>query len=646
MTQAARGLSGQLALGRYRVVRELARGGMGMVYLGRVEGAAGFAKPVVIKRVLSTIDENKSARSQFIREARLLSELQHPNIVGVVDFGEDDDGYLMILEYVHGFHVGMWLRYVLEHQRTFHWEYATLIVIRVLSALHYAHNRIGLDGKKNAIIHRDVSPGNVLIDLQGNVRLLDFGIARAADDQEGKTQNGVVKGKLPYIAPEIYRSTEASPVSDVYSTGVMLYQLLSGRNPFSAPDMSAIIGRVLAFEPPAVSSVRADVPLEMDAVLARAMQKDPQLRFQSAQEFANALSALLTCSEAELTEEMRAAVVIEFSDEMANALGVAPLSILDSAWRASADDPNQQESLERSSLPPPERVHDALTQAIPIGAHLPQTVHELQTVVAPITTNLFIEKARFASPGKSTAADHEAATVTIETSTLLLATSKAADDSSSFQAETHTTQAAVSTVWNSGRRAMIGSLAAGTLVAAALLASALLLRNEQEQVAKKPQRFLLVERPSGTPQAATSNAPADLTLAQAAAPTAAAILATKAKGVEATDVLPTAAVPTAASVANPSSDAERVTSAFGVRQRAVQSCFSSAASGIDGTPELSIRFTIAEDGAVKTAAISPSSVAATSLGTCLLGIARATQFPALGKSLSFSIPITAQIVKR
>jgi len=215
MTDSARGMAGRLALGRYRVVRELARGGMGMLYLGRVEGAAGFSKPVVIKRVLSQADEGKNARAQFIREARLLSELHHPNIVGVIDFGEEDDGYLMILEYVHGFHVGLWLRYVLEQGRKFHWEFAALIVIKVLAALHYAHNRIGPDGKKSPIIHRDVSPGNVLIDLQGSVRLLDFGIARAADDEEGKTQTGVVKGKLPFIAPEIYRSSDASPVSDV-----------------------------------------------------------------------------------------------------------------------------------------------------------------------------------------------------------------------------------------------------------------------------------------------------------------------------------------------------------------------------------------------------------------------------------------------
>ena len=265
-------LEGNLVLGRYRVVKPLARGGMGMVYLGRVEGAAGFAKPVVIKRVLSQMDDGEASRAQFIREARILSSLQHANIVGVIDFAQEGDSHLMVLEYVHGFHLGNWLKYVKKTRGSIKWDQAVFVITKVLAALHYAHTNLGSDGKPREIIHRDVSPGNVLIDLEGNVRLLDFGIAVDKDEvNEHKTQDGVVKGKLPYIAPEMYRSAEASVSSDVYAAAVVLYQLLSGSNPFSDKDMSSIVRKVLEIEPPPISSLRDDIPPMLDEVIARGL---------------------------------------------------------------------------------------------------------------------------------------------------------------------------------------------------------------------------------------------------------------------------------------------------------------------------------------------------------------------------------------
>lgn len=634
MNDPARGMSGRLALGRYRVVREIARGGMGMVYLGRVEGAAGFSKPVVIKRVLSHVDENKNARAQFIREARLLSELHHPNIVGVIDFGEEDDGYLMILEYVHGFHVGLWLRYVLEQGRSFHWEFAVLIVNKVLAALHYAHNRIGPDGKKSPIIHRDVSPGNVLIDLQGSVRLLDFGIARAADDEEGKTQTGVVKGKLPFIAPEIYRSSDASPVSDVYSTGVMLYQLLSGKNPFSAKDMSAIIGRVLDYVPPAISSVRSDLPRGLDAVLARALEKDPKKRYQSAQEFSNALLALLTCSEAELVDELRAAVAIEFSDDMARALNVPALSELDSAWRAAADDPDLANSLQHSSLPPADEMHTAVTQPLPVPAGVPRTLHDVETLVAPITARVHADRMGSGSHTAETSFDWEARKPGTYDQTTVRPV-----DAGGSTAEGGTATKTGEHVSPRGSRPMIAILVGAIVVAAAVLGAALVLRGSKPDDAQRPPRFLVVERPTGGLGSAPSAAVTSAVPTGAPEPTTAA------------PASPGSTTPVVAEVKSvktpkPLSDAERVTAAFGARQGAVQGCFSQAASGISGAPQVTVQFSIGPDGAIKSARIAPVAIANTSLGGCLVAVARGTKFPALGKNLNFSIPITAQVVQR
>jgi serine/threonine-protein kinase len=254
-------LIGKLVLGRYRVIQPLARGGMGMVYLGRIEGAAGFSKPVVIKRVLPHLTAESESSEQFAREARILSNLQHPGIVGVLDFGEVNQAYVMVLEYVHGYHLGYWLRYVLKAQGRMSWELATLVIVRVLDALSYAHSFRRSDGTRAEVIHRDISPGNILLDVDGNVRLVDFGIARMADEAgEYRTQDGVVKGKLPFVPPEIYASQPPSVRSDIYTCGVVLYQLLTGRNPFSGRDMTDTISRVVHYTAPPVAAIREDVP--------------------------------------------------------------------------------------------------------------------------------------------------------------------------------------------------------------------------------------------------------------------------------------------------------------------------------------------------------------------------------------------------
>ncbi|HEU5074408.1 MAG TPA: protein kinase, partial [Polyangiaceae bacterium] len=131
MTKNRDELIGSLVLGRYRIVRPLAQGGMGAVYLARVEGAAGFSKPVVIKRVLPHLNDVKQSQAQFVREARILSNLQHPNIVGVIDFAEEQGALLMVLDYVHGYHIGQWLKYLGETGRRLPWEAAVLVISRV-----------------------------------------------------------------------------------------------------------------------------------------------------------------------------------------------------------------------------------------------------------------------------------------------------------------------------------------------------------------------------------------------------------------------------------------------------------------------------------------------------------------------------------
>lgn len=346
-------LIGSLVLGRYRIVRPLAQGGMGAVYLARVEGAAGFSKPVVIKRVLPHLNDVKHSKAQFVREARILSNLQHPGIVGVIDFAEEQGALLMVLDYVHGYHIGQWLKYVRETGRQLPWEAAVLVILRVLSALHYAHTFARSDGSKAEVVHRDVSPGNILLDLDGNVRLLDFGIALMAEDKANyQTQDGTFKGKLPYVAPEIYASEKATPKSDVYAAGVVLYQLLSGENPFAAKDMSATVRRVLTLEPPPIRELRTEVPPDLDRVIAKAIAKETRKRYQTAEAFAADLRALLPRREDEVVAELGAMIRADFTGDMPRLLHIHRLELLEAAWRDAQTGPDDSFTPLNSSVPP------------------------------------------------------------------------------------------------------------------------------------------------------------------------------------------------------------------------------------------------------------------------------------------------------
>lgn len=342
-------LVGRIVLGRYRVVRPLARGGMGYVYLGRVEGAAGFAKPVVVKTVLASVG-NQDSQRLFAREARIVANLQHPGIVAVIDFGQVEDACVMVLEYVHGYHLGQWLRFVNDTRGNMPVEFALHVVLEVLQALSFAHGLVGPDGKPLAIVHRDISPANVLIDAQGHVKLSDFGIARMAED-EFKTQEGLFRGTLTYSAPEALHGDPPDPKLDQYGCGVVLYHLLAGKNPFKGAESPETVTRVLTHTPPPLSSLRGDVPAGIDAAIARAISKDAADRFASVAEFAQALRAGSESSERAVAERFRAQIAQDFGgDVLAEHLRIESLAVRDASWREAQNVTASRVSL--SSSPP------------------------------------------------------------------------------------------------------------------------------------------------------------------------------------------------------------------------------------------------------------------------------------------------------
>jgi len=341
-------LDGRVVLGRFRIVRLLARGGMGEIYLARSEGAAGFAIPVVVKRVLSEFANNESIVTMFKREARIMSNLRHPGIVSVLDFGVDGSDYVMVLEYVHGFHVGRWARWMLTQGQRFPVTRAVQIVLQMLDALQYAHTVKDADGSPLSVVHRDVSPSNVLIDVEGHVKLADFGVARMQGEQtEWKSGSGgdaTVKGKFPYLAPELFTGSPPEAASDVYAAAIVLDELIRGLNAFRAEDAQLTIGRVIHLVPERLDHVRDDVPKALAFVIAKALSKTPSERWGSAEAFANALRKAVPIPQDQAQRELSEAARQDFHDpSIAQSLHVDDLSTLARAWREA---PGADDSLE------------------------------------------------------------------------------------------------------------------------------------------------------------------------------------------------------------------------------------------------------------------------------------------------------------
>jgi serine/threonine protein kinase len=274
-------------LGRYQIMRELAMGGMAELYVGRHVAPTGFEKVVAIKRVLPNLSRDEGFVRMFLNEARLAASLDHSNIVHVIDFGRDGREHFLAMEYVHGKAVHQILR---ESSRGngVPMDCALMIVRGVAQALHYTHERVGSDGRPMGLVHRDVSPSNILVSYEGDVKLTDFGIATATALTRA-TRTGSIKGKLSYMAPEQVKGEDVDRRADVFSLGVVLYELTTGRRCFYAPGEFALINRVVGgkFEKP--SRVREGFPAELEAIIVKAIKVDRDERYATARDFQVAL---------------------------------------------------------------------------------------------------------------------------------------------------------------------------------------------------------------------------------------------------------------------------------------------------------------------------------------------------------------------
>jgi len=270
-----------LRIGRYELIRRLAVGGMAEIYLARATGIEGFEKLVVLKRILPQFATNGGFISMFLDEARLTATLQHPNIAQVYDIGEFGGSYFFTMEFVRGADVRSMLKTALIYGEPIPLAHVITIILGVTAGLHAAHEKRGLDGTPLDVVHRDVSPSNVLVSYDGAVKLVDFGIAKASQHRN-RTQAGTLKGKAAYMSPEQCTGRPLDRRSDIFAIGILLYELACCRRLFVGESEFEIMSKIVNQDVTPPSDDDPDFPEELERILLRALKRNPDERYPTA----------------------------------------------------------------------------------------------------------------------------------------------------------------------------------------------------------------------------------------------------------------------------------------------------------------------------------------------------------------------------
>jgi len=277
---------------RYRVIKRLASGGMAEVFVAESAGIEGFRKQVAIKRVLPQLSKKEQFIAMFLDEARLSAHLSHSNVVSVFDIGVGDGTYFIVMEYVDGAD----LKAVMDHAKKVSAdipvEAAAYVARRICQGLAYAHECKDREGRPLQIIHRDITPANVLITRYGEVKIVDFGLAKASS-QLAESDAGVIKGKFGYLAPETVMEQPVDQRVDVFAVGIILWEMLAGRRLFLGETDFQTVRLVRDAVIPPLPTINRAVPPDLDEVVRRALARDPGARYQSARELGGDLTRFL-----------------------------------------------------------------------------------------------------------------------------------------------------------------------------------------------------------------------------------------------------------------------------------------------------------------------------------------------------------------
>lgn len=355
-------------LGGYRVLSRLRAGGMATLYLAAREGAAGFVRPVAIKILHPHLARDAKFVKMFIAEARLSARIDDPHVARTEELGQDDGQYFLVLEYVDGCALSELLRVLQKEGRALTPSLAVWITMQIAAGLHAAHETTRADGTGLGIVHRDVSPQNVLLAFRGHVKVIDFGVAKAFATADASRETSL-HGKLAYMSPEHAKAETVDRRSDVYALGIVLWEMLTMRRLFQAPNDFALLDRVRAPHVPPPSSFVAGISPALEAVVMRALAADPAARPESAAAFADALAGAMPESLSLTGRELAALLAAVMPDALA---------VARTRMQALAVDAPIPEA-------PPAR-ETLATMTIPITAPSPSPPAEIVTIAAPART--------------------------------------------------------------------------------------------------------------------------------------------------------------------------------------------------------------------------------------------------------------------
>jgi serine/threonine protein kinase len=277
-------------VGRYTIVRHLESGGMAELYIARQEAMGGFEKEIVLKLLQERYAESRRVVQMFLDEARLSAKLNHPSIVHVYDVADEQGVKYIAMEYIHGETLLDIIRRGIAVEKPLPLEHALHVIGQTAAGLGYAHERRESDGRPLRIVHRDVSPTNVMVTYQGQTKIVDFGIARIQD--ELREESGVLPGKASYMSPEQVRGEAVDYRSDIFSLGIMLYEITVGQRLFRGKP-EVVMKRIVDDKIPPPTYVRRDFPPALELIVMRALEKRPEDRYQSAEELRHELEDFL-----------------------------------------------------------------------------------------------------------------------------------------------------------------------------------------------------------------------------------------------------------------------------------------------------------------------------------------------------------------
>src|SRR5665213_1305199 len=268
---------------RYRVIEKLESGGMAEVFRAESEGLQGFKKQVAIKRVLPHLSEKKKFISMFLDEARLSAHLSHSNCVQVFDIGVGETAYFIVMEFVEGANLKSIMEWIKKTGRDLSVQNAVFIALEICKGLSYAHELRDPQGVDLHIVHRDMSPPNVLVTKFGEIKIVDFGLAKANSQLE-KSEPGIIKGKFSYLSPEAAMGQDVDARTDIFAVGIILWEMLAGQRLFMGDTDFQTVKKVQQAKIPSLLSINKKVTPELDKIIQKALARDPNVRYQTARE--------------------------------------------------------------------------------------------------------------------------------------------------------------------------------------------------------------------------------------------------------------------------------------------------------------------------------------------------------------------------